>query len=142
MGFLRSILMGKHTSEDIEWMKNERDIKGLIMAMGDPFTDIRSQAADALGEIGDPQAIKGLIITVGDSDSIVSGKAEEAIVKIGEPGVDDLKEFLQSNRDRNLNSSELLAKRNVIQALGQIGGSQAVEGLIEMLLDDYATLRA
>lgn len=122
-------------------MKNERDIKGLIMAMADPFTDIRSQATEALGEIGDPQAIRGLIITAGDSDSTLSGKAEEAMVKIGEPGIQELIEFLESNQEINLNSDELRAKIHVIGALGNIGGSEAVQALIGMLDDDYNSLR-
>lgn len=141
MGFLRNILGGKHTSEDIERMKNDEDIKGLIMAMADPFTDIRTQATVALGEIGDPQAIRGLIITAGDQDSILSAKAEEAMVKIGEPGIGDLIKYLLSNRERNLHSDEHRAKIHIIGALGSIGGSEAVEALIGMLNDDYAALR-
>jgi HEAT repeat protein len=141
MGFIRKIFGGKLEATDIEQMKDEKDLKGLIMAMGDPFTDIRSQATDALGEIGDPQAVRGLIITAGDSDSVLSYKAEEAMVRIGEPGVGDLIEFLQSNLEGNLNSSELRAKEHVIGALGSIGDSQAVETLIKTLDDDYAPLR-
>lgn len=141
MGFIRKIFGGNLEADDIKRMKDEKDLKGLIMAMGDPFTDIRSQATDALGEIGDPQAIKGLIITAGDSDSVLSYKAEEAMVKIGEPAAGDLIHFLQTNREKNLNSSELRAKTHVISALGHIGGSQVVDVLIEMLDDDYAPLR-
>lgn len=100
MGFLRKIFRGKLESKDIERMKDERDLKGLIMAMGDPFISIRSQATEALGELGDPHAVKGLIITAGDSDSVLSGKAEEAMIKIGEPAVADLIEFLQSKREK------------------------------------------
>lgn len=60
----------------------KRAIDGLVRALSDSFWLVRSQAANALGEIKDPRAVEPLIRALSDSDSIVRSGAAEALGEI------------------------------------------------------------
>ncbi len=63
----------------------EEAMPELIEALGDPYDDVRLNAAEALGKIGPAakQAVPALIETLGDPEHNVRVNAAEALGKIG-----------------------------------------------------------
>ena len=53
----------------------KKDIEGLIKALKDKDSDVREEAAEALGEIGDDRAVEPLTKALKDEDSSVRSKA-------------------------------------------------------------------
>ena len=68
---------------DIEKIKAKRDVKGLIKALRNKKADIRSKAAQALGEIRDARAIEPLLTSLRDGDRNMRWQAGEALEKLG-----------------------------------------------------------
>jgi HEAT repeat protein len=60
-------------------------VPALIQALGDSDSAVRRAAAEALGDIGDPQAVPALIQALGDSDWDVRWAAAKALGKLGDP---------------------------------------------------------
>jgi HEAT repeat protein len=60
-------------------------VPALIQALGDGWDDVRAAAAEALGNLGDPQAIPALIKALGDYWYDVRRAAAEALGKLGDP---------------------------------------------------------
>jgi HEAT repeat protein len=133
---------------NIEKMKAKKDVKGLIKALGykkdlyvrrdapllykmsDPVGQaaaIREAAAQALGQIGDPQAVDSLITALKDEESFsVKKAAMEALGQIGDArAVDPLIDTL---KNRYSVSTQYAAR-----ALGEIGDARAVDPLIAAL---------
>jgi HEAT repeat protein len=63
-------------------MRKERDVEGLIKALGHINNDVRSDAVQAIVEIGDPKAVEPLINALNDADWEVREKVAEALDKI------------------------------------------------------------
>ena len=108
-----------------------RNFDALIYALrgGDPDMR-RSDAARALGELGDPRAVQPLITALQrDKNSLVRDWAAEALGKIGDWRA--VKPLITALQDES-SSVPIFAA----QALGRIGDAQAVEPLIP-LLDSY-----
>ncbi|MGD8815301.1 MAG: HEAT repeat domain-containing protein [Anaerolineales bacterium] len=59
------------------------------------LVEVRAGVAEALGEIGDPQAIDRLLASLWDSKPIVRSMAAQALAKIGEPAVPRLIRILE-----------------------------------------------
>ena len=96
-----------------------------------------TDAAEALGEIGDPSAVTALVhVLTAERYSAVRWKAAEALAKIGEPAVKPLINQLG-------NPSDDVRWKTAI-ALGDIGDPRAVEPLIRLLgdTDPYVRGRA
>lgn len=71
-------------------LKLRRDVDGLVRALGpENDYDVREDAADALGEIGDARAVEPLIAALGDPDDDVREAAAEALGNIGDPRAAD-----------------------------------------------------
>jgi len=51
---------------------------------------VRSEAAEALGEIGDPRAVEPLIKSLSDKDPFVRSTSADALAKIGEQSLEPL----------------------------------------------------
>ncbi len=54
----------------------------IISALEDEDSDVRAEAADALGEIGDARAVEALTQALEDEDAYVRYQAEKALEKI------------------------------------------------------------
>jgi HEAT repeat protein len=67
---------------DVEIMKANKDVEGLIEALKDEDSNVRWRVAYALGEIGDRRAVEPLIEALKDKDSDVRWQAAEALEKI------------------------------------------------------------
>lgn len=109
---------------NIEKMKARKNVKGLIKVL-DNNNDInlRSDAADALGEIGDPWAIVPLIASLDDA-WLLKPAAINALGKIGDTrAVEPLIGYLWDDLVGNI----------AADALGEIGDSRAVKPLIVAL---------
>ena len=72
---------------DIERLRQENDIKGLIDALSYQ-DDIRIQkaAATALIDVG-ATAVESLIVVFRNRNTVVHGAAKDVLVEIGEPAV-------------------------------------------------------
>ena len=97
------------------------------------------EAIKGLGHLGSPQAIQPLIAVFrhdwDDEETITAWQeASKALAAIGETALVPLIEGLQ---DRNS-----LVRSGVIDALGQLRGTQAVDPLVSMLQDEERQVRA
>ncbi len=97
--------------------------------------DMRQVAAEALGKIGDPTAIPALIESLGDGDRLILDGADlfpavydyavKALAYIGSAAIPELLNALNHQQES--------VRHNAIRVLGEIGGSQVVRHLIEIL---------
>ncbi len=103
-------------------------------ALNHSDSDVRFQAAIALGEVGNPQAVDALIAALNHSDSGVRWQAAEALGKIGSPqAINAL--------SAAFNNSDSTGISHVASALGNIGNPQAMDALISALNDSNSEVR-
>ena len=113
---------------NVQKMEEKEDVKGLIKALGyEKESDVRANAADALGKIGGSRAVEPLARALRDPDWHVQSRAMLALIEIGKPAVEPLKNAL-SNTDWQV-------RRGAAEALGEIGDRRAVEPLTKALND-------
>lgn len=67
---------------NIEKMKKNRDVKGLIKALKHKDLSVRAAAACVLGEIGDARAVGPLAQALKDKHVLVQRTVKEALEKI------------------------------------------------------------
>jgi HEAT repeat protein len=90
---------------------------------------VRGSAAEALGEIGSPEAVAALINALSDNEEDVRVNAARALGKIGSPeAVAGLINALSNNEED--------VRINAARALGEIGSPEAVAALINALSDN------
>ena len=74
---------------NVETLQSKGDVDGLIEALDygnrTEHSSIRSQAAKALGEIGDPRAVEALIEALNGNSNVVVQSAAWALGEIGDP---------------------------------------------------------
>ena len=114
--------MGISGGSNIEELKANKDVEGLISALKDKDPNVRGDAAEALGKIGDSRAVEPLIEVLND---IVEFIAIDSLRKIGEPAVEPLIKALK-NKDT-------LIRSGAVRALGELRDKRAVEPLTEAL---------
>jgi HEAT repeat protein len=116
------------TSVNVRRLRENHDIRGLVRALGHKDPAIQYQAAEALGDLGDPAAVGPLAEALRrDEYSGVRWKAAEALAKIGPPAIDALIEALDDPDDD--------VRWKAAIALGEIGDPRAVAPLIRILAD-------
>ncbi|MEW6356629.1 MAG: HEAT repeat domain-containing protein [Planctomycetota bacterium] len=110
----------------------------LIKALVDPYSAIRSEAAEALGEIGDPSAVQPLCDALSDplAEELGAGGLHyacvEALKNIGDPSAaPTLVSVLEARRHED----PWLAGE-IATALGEIGHRSAIPTLLVMLEGD------
>jgi HEAT repeat protein len=106
----------------------------LISVLQNPDSDVRWNAAIALGETRDPRAVRPLIRQLSDTDRFVKSRVAHALGMIGEPAVHPL---IQTLHDGDGNQ-----RWGAAIALGGIRDPAAVEPLILALADKYENVRA
>ncbi len=145
MNFKLILGLGK---PDIKKMEKEKDIKGLIRAMGhDNDEYIRKEAAFALGKITDSQSpiytirnentiseeeskkptVEQLINLLNDKDWIIRMDAAKNLVDIGAPAVENL--------INSLDNENWQIRWHCAEILGEIGDVRGIEPLIDILND-------
>lgn len=111
----------------------DRSVAHHIANLGHKNPDIRRNAANALGEIGDPVAAPALIGRLNDKAEYVRRKAMLALKRIGAPAAPALA--------RGLRSGEDLVRTAVFEVLMECGDGSAVPGLIEAVKDENVYVR-
>jgi HEAT repeat protein len=116
------------SSANVKKMKSEGNVRGLISSLRNKDVGVQYEAAEALGELGDPAGVDPLIqALLEDQYSGIRWKAAEALAKTGEPAVLPLIGVLQDPDDD--------VRWKAAIALGEIGDVRAVGPLIEVLKD-------
>lgn len=123
---------------DIDVLKEKRDVEGLIKALKynkNPIESesvkVRSNAAKALGDIGNDVAIDALINALKDPDEDVKFHVARNLGKFGESAVPFLIDALKDPDEH--------VRRYAAWILGNIGDNQAIPALKNLLNDpsDY-----
>ncbi len=102
----------------------------LMRALHDPSAPVRAEAARALGEIGDRRAVEPLLETLSQSSANVVEEAAFALGRIGDRHANPVLIELLLDHPAVLSEGDRLA---VCEALGMLGGSDAVDALIALL---------
>ena len=126
---------------DVEKLKAEKDVEGLIKALKDKDQKVREKAAKALGETNDKRAAEPLIQALYDEknspskcDCDVWELATQALRKIkDERAVEIL--------IHDLNSEVRHIKLSAGYTLGRLGDQRAIESLIDAMKEDDKTVR-
>ncbi len=110
-------------------------VKALLESLKSPDEDVRNFACVALGQIGHPSATGALIELVGtESDANVRYMALEGLARIGDPrAVDTLIAVLDE---------DMWFAAPATEALGAIGGADAIAALSSRLMDESLALVA
>ena len=95
----------------------------LIRTLNSDDDRVRGEAAETLGEIGDPAAVGPLVDAL--ADDAVAPAAADALVAIGEPAVAPTLELLDGERGA--------ARENAVEVLGRIGAREAVPAIAELV---------
>lgn len=66
----------------VEKLEQKKNVKELIRALQHEQKDVRKEAAEALGKIGDARAVEPLIQALKDNDEEVRQKAAAALIKL------------------------------------------------------------
>lgn len=116
---------------NIEKMKGQKNIKGLLKAFRHRDYYIRETAAQALGVIGDPIALEPLVKALGDAmvaSAVALGKLKDP--RAVEPLIAVLMEE-RMHADQTCDSTQIGNDivRSVVIALGKIGDQHALKSL-------------
>jgi|WetSurMetagenome_2_1015567.scaffolds.fasta_scaffold02232_5 HEAT repeat protein len=118
-----------HSYSNVGDLRNEKDIPGLIRALGNSDPDVLYLAVEALGDLQDPAAIPPLVTLLSeDQYSAVRWKAAEALANIGHDSVEPLI-LLLGHPDEDVRWKAAIA-------LGEIGDVRAIDPLIGLLRDE------
>ena len=120
---------------NVEKLRRRRDVNGLIKALEYEDWQIRRQAADALGEIGDNGAIKPLsqILKVDSLSDEVNRTKETAIKALDKIGGKSAVNVLIYFSDDKTGIAMPYLWLMAIESLGRLGDARAIEPLIRSL---------
>ncbi|MEQ8381224.1 MAG: HEAT repeat domain-containing protein [Coleofasciculus sp. A1-SPW-01] len=118
----------------LEETRSDSAIPGLLKLVEHSDSNVRSRAADALGNIGSETAIPGLLKLLEHSDSDVRWRAAYALGKIGsENAIPGLLKLLED--------ADSYVRLKAAKALGKIGSENAIPGLLQLLKDSDSSVR-
>lgn len=134
-GNLEEIKLRVLSSANVQKMKDERNVRGLVLALKHRDPAVAYEAVEALGEIGDPAAAGPLTEALtGDKYSGLRWKAAEALTQIGTESVPYLINALE-NPDEDVRWKAAIS-------LGEIGDRRAIDPLISLLGDEDRFVRS
>lgn len=110
------------------------DINPLIVRMKDKNPQLRREAADTLGDIGDRKATKHVIPLLKDENEYVRQAAARALGKIKDQ--EAVEPLLGALKDTDIDVTAF-----AIWALGEIGDSKAIEPISGLLWDEEEKIR-
>ena len=119
---------------NIEKMKKNKDVKGLIKALKHKDLRVREGAAIVLGEIGDTRAVEPLTQALKNEDDIVQQQAATALGKIGD--LRAVEPLIQA-----LNDKSTYVRERTSWALGELRDARSVEPLTQTLKDEDLSVR-
>lgn len=119
---------------DVKKMEAKGDVKSLIKALRyQPDVQIRLQAIQALGALGDVRAVKPLFTVQNDDDRTVRWGVADALVKIASRSIEPfIAAIHDSSRDVRFRAAA---------CLGSTGDRRAVEPLCTLLKDSDSLVR-
>lgn len=108
-------------------LKAARNVKALIKALRyTRNSDVRKNAASALGDLGDERAVEPLIEALKDEDKYVRKSAAEASGKLGD-------ERLVEPLIEALNDEDWFVQEKAAAALGKMGDTRAIGPLARLI---------
>jgi len=108
-------------------IKDSSCFEPLIQALKDESPSVRRAAIRALAKLGDKRAVKPLLGALDDGSKEVREESLQALAQLPDPqALERLMEIAQNN------SEDWVAREKAIEALGKIGGKQAVDILIKL----------
>ncbi|MGZ4885891.1 MAG: HEAT repeat domain-containing protein [Halobacteriota archaeon] len=114
---------------NVDKMRDQKDIEGLISALKDDDSTVRYQAVKALEELRDLRAVGPLTNTLRDETMAVRARAAEALGRLGDGrAVEPL--------GRALGDASANVRYTAAEALGALGVQTTVEPLITVLRSD------
>ncbi len=126
-----SSFLSRIFAPSVSTLKSRRDVQGLVALLADRNWKKASEAAVALGELGDSQATEALIATM-RSESGASVDAANALGKLCDRrAVDPLIGLLESNNDA--------LRRAAVAALGKMADPRVVPALMTLVADPKKT---
>lgn len=136
---IKSTGTGNLKPADVEKMKAEGDIDGLITALNDEDLYIHKLARDELCKIGDPRVVDPLLSAIGYGHGYYDKvncrmPIVEGLIKVGIPAVEQLINALKSEDWR--------IRWTAVRALGEIDDARAVKPLISAIEDKRKGVRA
>lgn len=105
-------------------------VSELEATLGDPSLAVREEAARALGEIGDPGSVDALVAALRDPAAGLIDEAAAALARIGDRRANSALAAILREDDCGATARDRVA---VARALGRLGGSDAVDALLEAL---------
>jgi HEAT repeat protein len=99
-------------------------LEQLLAALKDDAADVRADAAEALGELGDAAAVKALRGCLGDADGEVRTRAAVALIRIGD-------EVLFPEVVKALRHSDARVVIGAAVVLGHLADARVVPNLVE-----------
>jgi len=121
---------GIELDDAADWQKAE----AFVAALESDRPELRMAAANALGELGQPEAVSALADRFDDPDPRVRARAARACGQIGDPRATTALEGL-------LGDSSGSVRRAAAEALGRIGGRRALAALLELYDDPDPRVR-
>ncbi len=153
---------------NIAALKDKHDIGGLVQALQYKDAQVRDQAAQALGELGDKRAIKPIadLLTIDDNQIGEKVAAADALGRMGDTAaiaalvkaneisrqretkmIDDV----HASKDRpyrfelyinRISTDEYTLRTAIARALGQIGGVRAIQNLFDLLATEKGAMES
>lgn len=120
---------------NVKKLKQKKNLKGLIKALHHKVRDVRCDAAEALGQIGGPEAADALIGALDDENSHVGLKVVKALAGFKDPGT--IQRLIVASKHSNSD-----VRQRAVSVLGQMGAPIAVEPLISALKDGKWSIRS
>ena len=74
----------------------------LIKDLKDGDVEVRKEAAEKIGESGDPKGVEPLILAFNDKNPEVRFQAAKSLGKIGKPAIEPLIEALKNDDEGNI----------------------------------------
>jgi HEAT repeat protein len=113
-----------------DWVK----AKAFVRALAVDIPELRMAAANALGELEEPDAIPQLVGRFEDPDPRVRARVARACGIINDPRATDALEGL-------LTDPKATVRREAADSLGRIGNRQALQALLQLYDDDSERVR-
>ena len=104
-----------------------------IERLKSPEKDVREEAAEYLGSVGDERAVEALIEAMTDPEDDVREEAAKALGKIGGP--ESISILIQALQDDDVG-----VRGKAVTALGKIGDEHAIEPLQEIAASTWNPL--
>ncbi len=112
---------------DVETLKNDRDVEGLIKLLTDDDRSVRENAVLALGDLGDVSCALPLAQRLQDDYLDIRIAACASLIKMGNQVVEPL---IQVLKDENC-----IVREGAVQALEKLRDTRAIYPLIEAFKD-------